>query len=1371
MATIGPITSLHDAANGNFVNGVYAPAADGFNLADVSSAAQLDALPPGVMGLVWLGMTDGVTPAFIAAVNACIGNPNLYGFYLADEPAANPTIAANLKAEADYIKANVPGAVSFMVEQNFGSNTSPSYYYTPANTDINLFGLDPYPVQTNVPNNLDYNIIPTQVAALENAGVPLADIVPVYQAFGGGSYSTYILPTPAQEQQILATWASVVPNPAFDMAYSWGVQSGDTALSTDPALAAVFAAQNGAAPVFLTPANGSTDTTTTEPVISGTGGTGEIVTLSIGSTVLSSAIAVASDGSWTYTPTTPLANGVYTLTATQAAPSGPSSTAATDTFTVLVGSDATGGSIINTLFSGISDPNNYPPENALAVGPSYVVMAESSKIEWTNLTGGAAVNQSLYSLFGSLPSSQRNSLLDARVAYDSVNQRFVVMAENLGSNESNIDIAVSKDSNPNDGWYVGSANSLLTINGSVTYADMPYLSVDGTNIYVSENQYGSGLAGTQEWVFGDSGIYSGGELTTVASQVAPASQGNARNVSDGNGNTYYVSAMPTSGQTVLTFQTYNSATNSFNTATSIPLGDSDKGSSSSDYTVAQAGTSLLLDAYDSRVASLAYANGYVYGVSEIEPSGSTLPEIEWFKINVSNPNKPVLAGQGQITGAAIGSNVGVFNASLAVDAAGDVLVNFTASDASMYPSDYYVYETAGNSTFSAPVLYQSSNSYFSSGASGVQRWGTYSTTIVDPNNPNSFWISNEYVTNTGVTIPTGLSAWWDTVTAQVQLGNSTPPTLGGAGAAATYTEGGSAATLDSGLTVSDPSSATLSGATITIASGLLAGDTLSFTAQSGITGAYNASTGALTLSGSASLAAYQAALDSVTFLSSGLNPTNYGADAARTINWQVSAGALQSAAVSSSVNVVGVDQPPALSGAGNIVTYTAGGVAVVIDGSLAVSDPDSKTLASATVAITSNLQAGDQLNFANQNGITGNYNAGVLTLNGQATLAQYQAALDSVTFSTTSTTAASRGVNWQVSDGALNSAAATSTVAIGAQPPTLGGAGYNANWIQAVPPATTSAPIAVDPTLTVADASSTTLTGATIKISAGLRSGDSLSFTAPSGITGAFNASTGALTLSGSASLAAYQAALDSVTFTSTNANPTNKGSDSTRTISWTATSGALTSAALTNTINLGQTYTLTTSRDTIGAGAGNDTIVAPSPSTINTSDSINGGGGTNTLLLQGTGSFNLGAPKTLSNIQAIVAPGASGGSTSVTLRSGLNNLAVQVGGGSLNETFSVNAGGSSNDTFVMTPDFGKLTIANFAASGSGQDILQFQASMFSYLSPSSMTLAQEVAAVLSHATQSGSNTVISDSLGDTVTLSSISLSTLSANTGAFKFV
>jgi len=49
-----PISNLHCAPNGNIVNGQYAPGADGFNLADVSSVSALNALPAGVKRLVWL---------------------------------------------------------------------------------------------------------------------------------------------------------------------------------------------------------------------------------------------------------------------------------------------------------------------------------------------------------------------------------------------------------------------------------------------------------------------------------------------------------------------------------------------------------------------------------------------------------------------------------------------------------------------------------------------------------------------------------------------------------------------------------------------------------------------------------------------------------------------------------------------------------------------------------------------------------------------------------------------------------------------------------------------------------------------------------------------------------------------------------------------------------------------------------------------------------------------------------------------------------------------------------------------------------------------------------------------------------------------
>ncbi len=163
---------------------------------------------------------------------------------------------------------------------------------------------------------------------------------------------------------------------------------------------------------------------------------------------------------------------------------------------------------IDTIFSGISVSSSDVPHNALAVGPSYVVTAEASRIEWTNLTGGATTIQSVYSFFSSLGSTATNALFDPRAVYDPINQRYIVTIDNIGSNGaiSNIDIAVSKDSNPNDGWYFASLNSSLTVNGQLTGADTPVVSVDGTNIYVTAPQYNvntSGWQGTALWVIGD----------------------------------------------------------------------------------------------------------------------------------------------------------------------------------------------------------------------------------------------------------------------------------------------------------------------------------------------------------------------------------------------------------------------------------------------------------------------------------------------------------------------------------------------------------------------------------------------------------------------------------------------------------------------------------------------------------------------------------------------------------------------------------------------------------------------------------------------------------------------------------------------------
>ena len=246
-----PTTSMHYAPDGNFgASGQYTPRTAGFNLADVRSRAELDSLPAGVRGLVWLGDCGGATAGFRAAVDAFAGDPKLFGFYVADDAVPSTCPAAHLLAEDTWIHAHVPGARTFALVENLSHEISPSFAgsYTPANSGLDLVGIDPYPVRSELTEPA-YDEIAMYVRAAEAQGWPQRSIVPVYQTFGGGGYHDdgnghWVMPTAAQENQILARWAAIVPAPLFDYAYSWGPQNGDTALSQSAALQAVFAAKN-----------------------------------------------------------------------------------------------------------------------------------------------------------------------------------------------------------------------------------------------------------------------------------------------------------------------------------------------------------------------------------------------------------------------------------------------------------------------------------------------------------------------------------------------------------------------------------------------------------------------------------------------------------------------------------------------------------------------------------------------------------------------------------------------------------------------------------------------------------------------------------------------------------------------------------------------------------------------------------------------------------------------------------------------------------------------------------------------------------------------------------------------------------------------
>jgi hypothetical protein len=386
------------------------------------------------------------------------------------------------------------------------------------------------------------------------------------------------------------------------------------------------------------------------------------------------------------------------------------------------------------------------------------------------------------------------------------------------------------------------------------------------------------------------------------------------------------------------------------------------------------------------------------------------------------------------------------------------------------------------------------------------------------------------------------------------------PTLT-AGADVTFPVGGTPVVLDAGLSLSDPDSGgLLSSATIEVVGGTTSdGDTLatSTTGLPSITATYNPTDEALTLSGPDTLGDYLAALLQATFTS-----TSTGAGT-RTIEWTINDGA----ASTTQTSTVTIHAAPTVN-AGGVNTYNGGQATGALLPFGDVVDPSSATLTSATISI-GNFLSGDTLSFVNQNGIVGNYDAtaGVLTLTGVATLQLYNQALISISYSFNSQNDPTNGgsdttrvISWQASDGTLSSAVATSTIDVVHTPLTLSILGN-------LPIASIgSGPVALTVGVLVNDPDDGgTLNGATVTIAGGLLSGDRLNFTNQNGISGAYAA--GVLTLSGTATVAEYQTALESVSYSYVGVDPSQGGSDTNREIVWSATDSFGTTATTTSTL------------------------------------------------------------------------------------------------------------------------------------------------------------------------------------------------------------
>ena len=277
-------------------------------------------------------------------------------------------------------------------------------------------------------------------------------------------------------------------------------------------------------------------------------------------------------------------------------------------------------------------------------------------------------------------------------------------------------------------------------------------------------------------------------------------------------------------------------------------------------------------------------------------------------------------------------------------------------------------------------------------------------------------------------------------------------------------------------------------------------------------------------------------------------------------------GSADSSPATVAITITHANEAPVLT-AGATLNFSEGDPATVIDATVTVNDVDSVNLTGATVQITGNYQTGaDVLSFVNTPPISGSFDvpSGTLTLSGTDTLANYQSALRNVLYLNNSNnpTTAARTVNWIGNDGTDPSLPVTSTVTVAAvnDGPTITAGGTLAYTEGG--PATD-----IDPLLTVTDPDSANITSATVQITVNYQSvEDVLSFTTIGPISGSFDPPSGTLTLSGTDTVANYEAALRAVRYQNTSIGP----NPAPRTVSWNATDGTTASNTATSTITIG---------------------------------------------------------------------------------------------------------------------------------------------------------------------------------------------------------
>ena len=392
-----------------------------------------------------------------------------------------------------------------------------------------------------------------------------------------------------------------------------------------------------------------------------------------------------------------------------------------------------------------------PPDPSIAVGENHIVQVVNMEIAWFDKDGTKLFQQTLDStgdpgFFEELGAG--SFTFDPKCFYDTIRERYVVLALEKYSGEAWITFAVSDDDDPEGIWYKYRTYAIIDIDGTTYWVDYPGFGFDGTAWYVTGNLFrdqggGSGFAGTLIRSIDPAGPLAGEDVEYVDYLPGGASTQVAQ-VPDGDDPVIFVRGLDSTALRFVHLTDPLGEPTMDRATVAVP-----EYTSPNDLPPTPGGSPL--NAIDSRILNVMVRNGHLWTGHSISTSEDPKTVGRWYEFDLAgwpgdSSAEPYLVQSGEIRP---GEDIYTCFPAIAVNGAGNAAIVYTQSSDLEVPTLRVAGRVQSDplGTLGASEIIATSTDV--PDWSGSYRWGDYFDAAMDPTNDNIYWVTGQIFTPNG----------------------------------------------------------------------------------------------------------------------------------------------------------------------------------------------------------------------------------------------------------------------------------------------------------------------------------------------------------------------------------------------------------------------------------------------------------------------------------------------------------------------------------------------------------------------------------------------------------------------------------------------